>query len=168
MLARYEVAMTDEEMAQVPRGVVLVPMTAGSVAIAYNLPIEAPLKLSQEAYIDIFWGTLPAGIIPPSPLPTPMWPSSICPLFWYTVPMAVAPPQCSPSTSAEAYPIVTYSGLLLYQTDDDSNQAAALKDLVNWGLTEGQAFSQELGYVPLPEAVVEQAQAAVATVQAQP
>jgi phosphate transport system substrate-binding protein len=35
-----------------------VPMTAGSVALCYNLPIHAPLKLSRKALVDILLGTL--------------------------------------------------------------------------------------------------------------
>ena len=33
-----DAAMTDEEMAKVKDGVVLLPMTAGSIVLAYNLP----------------------------------------------------------------------------------------------------------------------------------
>src|SRR5215470_1067993 len=33
-----DAAMTDQEMAKIPEGVQLLPMTAGSVAISYNLP----------------------------------------------------------------------------------------------------------------------------------
>jgi phosphate transport system substrate-binding protein len=50
-------AMSDEEISQVPEGVVLVPVTAGSIALAYNLPgVEGELKLSREAYSGIFLG----------------------------------------------------------------------------------------------------------------
>jgi phosphate transport system substrate-binding protein len=59
--------------------------------------------------------------------------------------------------AAEAYPIVTYTWLLLYENYDDQAKATALKDLVQWGLTEGQQFSEDLGYVPIPEGVVEKA-----------
>ncbi len=54
-----DVAMTDEEMAKVNRGVLLLPMTAGSIVMAYNLPgVESGLKLTQEAYVDIFMGKI--------------------------------------------------------------------------------------------------------------
>jgi len=43
-----DAAMTDEEMGSVKDGVVLLPMTAGAIVLAYNLPdVSAPLKLSQ-------------------------------------------------------------------------------------------------------------------------
>lgn len=54
-----DAAMTDEQMAAVKQGVVLIPMTAGCVVLAYNLP-EGPkeLKLSREAYAGIFLGKI--------------------------------------------------------------------------------------------------------------
>ena len=48
-----------------------------------------------------------------------------------------------------SYPIVTYSWLLLYKRYDDPQKAVALKRFVTWCLTEGQAFSEPLGYVRL-------------------
>jgi phosphate transport system substrate-binding protein len=54
-----DVAMTDEEISKVSKGVVLLPMTAGSVVITYNLPgIESGLKLSRQVYSDIFLGKI--------------------------------------------------------------------------------------------------------------
>lgn len=60
--------------------------------------------------------------------------------------------------SPEAYPIVTYTWLLLRKKYDDPKKAKALKDLVNYCLTEGQSLSEELGYVPLPEGMVKRCQ----------
>jgi phosphate transport system substrate-binding protein len=54
-----DAAMTDEEIAKVDRGVQLLPMTAGSVVLAYNLPdLKAPLRLSRTAYSGIFLGKI--------------------------------------------------------------------------------------------------------------
>ena len=54
-----DAAMNDEDMAKVPGGVVLVPLTAGSVVLAYNLPeFEGDLRLSRKAYIGIFSGEI--------------------------------------------------------------------------------------------------------------
>ncbi len=55
--AASDAAMTDKQMAAVKGGVVLLPVTAGNVVIAYNLP-GGPneLKLSREAYSGIFLG----------------------------------------------------------------------------------------------------------------
>jgi phosphate transport system substrate-binding protein len=53
--AASDAAMTDEEMAQVKEGVQLLPMTAGSIVLAYNVPGNPEgLKLSREAYSKIF------------------------------------------------------------------------------------------------------------------
>ncbi len=54
-----DVAMKDEEIAKVGRGVILLPMTAGSIVLAYNLPDVPNLKLSREVYVDILLGKIP-------------------------------------------------------------------------------------------------------------
>jgi phosphate transport system substrate-binding protein len=53
-------------------------------------------------------------------------------------------------SGANAYPIVTFSWLLLYRKYDDPQKGPAMRDFVAWGLSSGQAFSQKLGYLPLP------------------
>jgi phosphate transport system substrate-binding protein len=66
---------------------------------------------------------------------------------------------------ANDYPIVSFTWLLLYKKYSDPAKLKALKEFVTWSLTDGQSFSESLGYVPLPEAVVEKSKAALATVQ---
>ncbi|MDY6803942.1 MAG: phosphate ABC transporter substrate-binding protein PstS [Cyanobacteriota bacterium] len=53
-----DVAMKDDEIAKVDRGVMMLPVTAGSIVLAYNLPGVSDLKLSREAYVDIFLGKI--------------------------------------------------------------------------------------------------------------
>jgi len=55
-----DAAMTPEEIGRVDPalGVQLLPMTAGSIAITYNLPDVKELKLSRQAYAGIFLGTV--------------------------------------------------------------------------------------------------------------
>lgn len=53
-----DVAMKDDEIAQVDRGVLMLPMTAGSIVLAYNLPGVSELRLSREAYVDILLGKI--------------------------------------------------------------------------------------------------------------
>ena len=53
-------------------------------------------------------------------------------------------------SGADAYPIVTFSWLLLYRKYDDPEKGSALRDFIAWGLSNGQSFSQKLGYLPLP------------------
>jgi phosphate transport system substrate-binding protein len=65
----------------------------------------------------------------------------------------------------ESYPIVTYTWLLCRKKMDDSAKAEALRGLINYCLTDGQAISGEMGYVPLPDNVVERVKQAVDGIQ---
>ena len=53
-----DVAMKDEEIQQVPadKGVILLPVTAGGVVLAYNLPDVPELQLPRDLYVDIILG----------------------------------------------------------------------------------------------------------------
>lgn len=63
-----------------------------------------------------------------------------------------------PDPDGEAsYPIVSFSWLLLYERYPEAKKAKALKEIVAWGLTEGQNYAEELGYIPLPQNVVSRA-----------
>jgi phosphate transport system substrate-binding protein len=53
-----DAAMKPEDMAKVPEGVQLFPMTAGSIVLAYNLKGVDGLKLSRQAYSGMFLGKL--------------------------------------------------------------------------------------------------------------
>lgn len=54
-----DVAMTDEQKAAVARGTILLPMTAGSIVLAYNLQgVETGLKLTRDAYVGILSGRI--------------------------------------------------------------------------------------------------------------
>jgi phosphate transport system substrate-binding protein len=247
-----DAAMTDEEIAAVKDGVVLLPMTAGSVVLSYNLPGgPAELKLSRDAYVGIFLGKITnwndpkiasanPGVTLPDLKITPVtrsdgsgttfvftqhlsavsdaWKSGpgtgksvnfpvgvggkgnpgVTALIKQTpgaigyveygyakqtnMPMAMLenksgkyvkadlesertalasvelPPDLRawiPDPAAPAaYPIVTYTWLLAYKKYADPKIKDAFKGVVQYGLTEGQKFSEELGYIPLPENVV--------------
>jgi phosphate transport system substrate-binding protein len=57
--AASDAAMTPEQIAKVERGVVLLPMTAGEIVLAYNLPGQPTgLKLPRDVYPDIFLGKI--------------------------------------------------------------------------------------------------------------
>lgn len=57
--AASDAAMTDEQIAKVDGGVVLLPMTAGEIVLAYNLPGNPEgLKLPRDVYVDIFLGKI--------------------------------------------------------------------------------------------------------------
>lgn len=54
-----DAAMGDDDIARTPSGALLIPMTAGGVALAYRLPgFEGDLKLSRKAYSGIFLGQI--------------------------------------------------------------------------------------------------------------
>lgn len=54
--AGSDAEMTEEQIASVARGVVIIPATAGKVVLAYNLPGVAELKLPRAVYPEIFRG----------------------------------------------------------------------------------------------------------------
>lgn len=56
--AASDIAMTDEQIAEIERGVLMLPMTAGSIVVAYNLPGVDNLNLSREALAGIFLGEI--------------------------------------------------------------------------------------------------------------
>jgi len=64
-------------------------------------------------------------------------------------------------TGPDSYPIATFSWVLLRKSYKDAKTVAALKDLFQWSLTDGQRYATELGYVPLPSSVSDKAVAAV-------
>lgn len=257
-----DAAMTDEEIAKVPHGVVMIPATAGEIVFAYNLPGIKGLKLSREAMAGIYLGTvkkwndpLIAKDNPDLKLPDlgiqPAYRSDGSgTTFVFTQHLAAISKQfdeeigfdksvtfpvgvggkgnegvtalvkqspgavgyveygyaknnnlemailqnksgnfVSPDLENGAatlanvkfpenlrvwpvdpegpndYPIASFTWLLLYKKYDDAAKKKALVDFVTWALTEGQKFSNELGYIPLPEPVVEKAKAALAKVE---
>lgn len=257
-----DAAMTDEDMARVDRGVVLIPATAGSVVLAYNLPGIDNLKLSRVAMAGIFLGNIkrwndpaiaasnPGAELPNMPINVAFRSdgsgttfvltqhlSAISPEFddeigthtsvsfpvgvggkgnegvtalvkqssgtigyvefgyaeQNNLPVAalenksgkfVAPtPESGTAAlasvelpenlrawpvdpeSPDAYPITTFTWLMLYGKYDDADKLAALRRFIEYGLGEGQSLAIPLGYIPLPESVVAKSLAALATVQ---
>ncbi len=256
-------ALTDEEMARVAPGARLVPMTAGLVVLAYNLPgLGGELKLSRDVYADILlrrvvtWNDPRIQAINPGlPLPSrsialaarqdgsgttfalanhlsafsPAWqrgPGVGYVIDWSGRAMLargnegvaalikigegtigyveygfarrlglsmarlqnkagryVAPSDGSGQAALasnitqmpsnlrlflpdpdgdESYPIVSLSWLLLYERYQDPLKSAALKRFLLWGLSLGQSYAPELGYITLPGDVAALARAAVA------
>jgi phosphate transport system substrate-binding protein len=258
-----DAAMTDKEIAAVKQGVVLIPATAGSIVLAYNLPGIESLKLSREAYVGIFLGTITkwndaaiAKTNEGAKLPniaitvcersdgsgtnfvftkhlsaispefkdkvgegtSVTWPTGVAGKgndgvtalikqnkgaigyveFGYaknnklsfaalqnkagefatattasgsaTLATTQFPPNLlrawpSDPDGKECYPIATFTWLLIYQKYDNVQLAEAIKKFVNWGLVDGQKFSEELGYIPLPKEVVAKDLEALKTVQ---
>ena len=53
-----------------------------------------------------------------------------------------------------AYPISSFTWLLLYENPKDKTQAKTMVDFVKWALADGQKYCADLGYAPLPANVV--------------
>jgi phosphate transport system substrate-binding protein len=51
----------------------------------------------------------------------------------------------------DAYPIVTYTWMLCRKKYADPETAHALKDMLRYGLADGQRIAAKLGYIPLPD-----------------
>jgi len=259
-----DAAMKQEDMAKVPEGVQLFPMTAGAVVLAYNLQGVDDLKLTRNAYTGIFLGKIKrwndpaiaranAGAkLPDLPINVvvradssgtsfvfsqhlsavndefgksvgantmPNWPTGTkskgnegVTASIMTTPGSIgyieygyAKAQKVPTATLEnksgkfvqastasgqaalasatmpdnmivwakdpdvpeAYPIVTYTWLICYKKYSDKNKAQTMQDLVRYGLTDGQKEAEALGYIPLPDAVVTKAQAAVQNIALQ-
>jgi phosphate transport system substrate-binding protein len=54
---------------------------------------------------------------------------------------------------AEAYPIASFTWLLIYATPRDSAKAAKLGDFLRWALTTGENSVAQLDYAPLPQSM---------------
>ena len=55
---------------------------------------------------------------------------------------------------ASAYPISSFTWMLFYESPTDKAAAKTMVDFMKWALTDGQKYSADLGYAPLPDAVV--------------
>lgn len=56
-----------------------------------------------------------------------------------------------------AYPISGFTWLLAYRTMKDLARAQALTRVMWWSIHDGQKFAGDLGYVPIPDPIVEKA-----------
>jgi phosphate transport system substrate-binding protein len=63
------------------------------------------------------------------------------------------------------YPISSFTWILLYENAKDKTQAKTMVDFMKWALTDGQKFAPDLGYAPLPDAVVKLELAALAKIK---
>jgi phosphate transport system substrate-binding protein len=62
---------------------------------------------------------------------------------------------------AGAYPISSFTWILMYQDPKDKAAARAMVDFMRWALIDGQKYCADLGYAPLPSNVVMLEQAAL-------
>src|SRR5689334_22097808 len=60
------------------------------------------------------------------------------------------------SAGADAYPISSFTWLLVYKTQPDAVKGKKLLDFVRWALVEGEKSAAALDYAPLPSAMAKQ------------
>jgi len=224
-----DAAMTPEEMSQVAAGVQCLPVTAGSIVLAYNIAGVTELKLSRKVYADIFLGKVkkwndpliananPGIKLPDAPINVVVRADSSGTTYVFTKHLSAISPDFtkSPGTNKmpnwpvgtrskgnegvtayitatpasgqaalasakipndliawvsdpdakDAYPIVTYTWLLLYRNYPDKKKTAVLQDLLKYVLTDGQKDAEPLGYIPLPKPVGEKVLAALKNIK---
>jgi phosphate transport system substrate-binding protein len=67
----------------------------------------------------------------------------------------------------DAYPIASYTWILLYQNAPDKAKSRKMVDFMRWAITDGEAYAKDLGYAPLPDSVVKLEQDALGKIQVQ-
>jgi phosphate transport system substrate-binding protein len=65
----------------------------------------------------------------------------------------------------DAYPISSFTWLLIPEKIADPTKNKAIKDFVKWMLADGQTMTSALAYAPLPKAVVAKEMKAIAKIQ---
>ncbi len=66
---------------------------------------------------------------------------------------------------AAAYPISTFTWLLVPSQVSDASKRTAIVDLLHWMLTKGQTYNESLGYAKLPPSVVAQEEKQIASIK---
>jgi phosphate transport system substrate-binding protein len=64
-------------------------------------------------------------------------------------------------SGAGSYPISTYSWVIVYQKQSNTNNGIALGKMLDWMATAGQSDSAAIGYVPLPANIQSLAEATI-------
>ncbi len=64
-----------------------------------------------------------------------------------------------------AYPIASFTWLLIPTPSKDANKGKILADFLNWMVTDGQQLTAQLTYAPLPKEVADKVKATIAQVR---
>ena len=70
------------------------------------------------------------------------------------------------ATGAGAYPISSYTYILIYKDQKDAAKGKALVDFLWWGIHDGEGFAKDLQYAPLPADIVKRAEAKINSITA--
>ena len=65
-----------------------------------------------------------------------------------------------------AYPISSYTYILVYKDQKDAVKGKALVDFLWWAIHDGKAFTKDLHYAALPEEVVKKVEAKISSISA--
>jgi phosphate transport system substrate-binding protein len=67
------------------------------------------------------------------------------------------------ASGKNAYPIASFTWLLIPTSPSDANKGKIIKDFLFWMLDKGQTMTEALSYAPLPKDVVEKEKAAISS-----
>ena len=70
------------------------------------------------------------------------------------------------AAGAQAYPISSYTYILVYKAQRDAAKGKALVDFLWWGIHDGEQFAKDLQYAPLPADIVKRAEAKINSITA--
>src|ERR1041384_6302818 len=70
------------------------------------------------------------------------------------------------ASGAQAYPISSYTYILVYKEQKDATKGKALVDFLWWGIHDGEQFAKDLQYAPLPEDIVKRAEGKISSITA--
>ena len=62
---------------------------------------------------------------------------------------------------ANAYPISSYTYILVYKEQSDATKGKTVVDYLWWGIHDGESFAKDLQYAPLPAEIVKRAEAKI-------
>jgi phosphate transport system substrate-binding protein len=65
----------------------------------------------------------------------------------------------------DAYPISSFTWLLVYQKQTNHEIGTQIVKFLHWAITDGQKYTAELKYAPLPSAVVQKETAQIGQIQ---
>ena len=63
-----------------------------------------------------------------------------------------------------AYPISSYTYILVYKDQKDGEKGKALVDFLWWAIHDGEHFAKDLQYAPLPDEIVKRAEAKIGSI----
>lgn len=70
------------------------------------------------------------------------------------------------ASGAQAYPISSYTYILVYKQQKDAAKGKALVDFLWWGIHDGENYAKELQYAPLPDDIVKRAEGKISSITA--